>query len=117
MIFLYCPASAEIIIRLANSSPLIGRHHCSPSGAHSQYTFIPDDRAGYALRPYFEGEMINKWKDYRAKVIVNSLGLRDNIIEREIDPGKTSILMLGDSMTFGEGVEYDKSYPAVVERL
>jgi lysophospholipase L1-like esterase len=50
-------------------------------------------------------------------VATNSLGLRDREFEPAPPPGRTRLLMLGDSFTFGWGVPVDKTYAKRLERL
>lgn len=54
--------------------------------------------------------------EYSYHVRINSMGFRD----REVDPQRraaTRILAIGDSFTYGWGVELEASWPKVVERL
>jgi lysophospholipase L1-like esterase len=51
------------------------------------------------------------------RVHVNALGLRGPEIERTPPPGRTRILALGDSMTFGYYLEEDETWPARLEAL
>ncbi len=50
-------------------------------------------------------------------VNINSLGLRGPEIERTPPPGRTRILALGDSMTFGYYLEEEETWPARLEAL
>jgi lysophospholipase L1-like esterase len=51
------------------------------------------------------------------RVHINALGLRGPEIERTPPPGRTRILALGDSMTFGYYLEEDETWPAQLEAL
>jgi lysophospholipase L1-like esterase len=55
--------------------------------------------------------------EFDTTVRVNSLGLRDREIPYEKAAGTYRVLVLGDSQTFGVGVEAEESYPKVAERL
>ncbi len=70
-----------------------------------------NDRLVYDLLPGARGRFLGK------AFTINSLGMRDR--ERQIrkEPGTFRILVLGDSHTFGWGVEQDEPYPAVLEGL
>ncbi len=65
---------------------------------------------GYELRPNFKG------KTYNANFQTNSYGLRDE--ERPISRGNETyrIVILGDSITMGIGVELQDTFPKVLER-
>jgi len=49
------------------------------------------------------------------QVQINSLGLRGPEIERTPPPGRTRVLALGDSMTFGFYLEEDETWPRQLE--
>src|SRR5204863_1476949 len=51
------------------------------------------------------------------EVHINALGLRGPEIERTPPVGRTRILALGDSMTFGYHLEEDETWPARLEAL
>ncbi len=53
---------------------------------------------------------------YHHPVRVNNLGLRGSDVGPP-EPGETRVLMLGDSLTYGQGVADDDTVPAVLERL
>jgi hypothetical protein len=55
--------------------------------------------------------------EYRVMVGHGSLGFRGGGFRREKTPGKVRVLALGDSMTYGLGVEDDETYSAVLEKL
>lgn len=74
---------------------------------------VPHPERGYAFRSSFT----NEWRspDYAVEVRLNELGLRDGPLA-EARAGGLRILALGDSYTFGIGVEGDQSWPGVLER-
>ena len=69
----------------------------------------------YRLTPGFRGEI--SWPGrYRASVAVNSLGLRGpEVLPKQ--PGDFRVLALGDSFTFGIGVEVADTYVARLTKL
>jgi lysophospholipase L1-like esterase len=109
--------AGEAVLRIALFSPLIKRHPCSPGWNHPQYLVMPDPVTNYSLRPYFQGRLVNDFGDFDVPVVINSLGMRDRELQPAAVPGAFRILMLGDSNTFGEGVRYEDSYPAALEKL
>jgi hypothetical protein len=73
---------------------------------------VPHPIRGYAFRRSFT----NEWRsaDYAVQVRLNELGLRDGPLA-EAQAGRLRILALGDSYTFGIGVEGDQNWPAILE--
>ncbi|MFH1313260.1 MAG: GDSL-type esterase/lipase family protein [Candidatus Eisenbacteria bacterium] len=92
----------EIAFRLIAGSPIQTR------GQH-----IAERREGdmkYALEANIDREYAG------ARVVTNSLGLRDFRPPHKSD-GTEQILILGDSFTFGYGVALEQSYPGALEQL
>lgn len=75
----------------------------------------PDEKLGYRMVPNYE--MTHQTSDFTASVKINSEGLRDHEYPPEKDPKVFRVLTLGDSFTFGVGVNLDESYPKVLEAL
>jgi hypothetical protein len=82
-----------------------------PETARYMDTLIEEDPIGYRNRPGLEGRF------FGAPVRINALGMRDLEVSAEPPPGEYRIAILGDSITFGIGVPYEDSLPAVAERL
>ncbi|MGH0032478.1 MAG: SGNH/GDSL hydrolase family protein [Myxococcota bacterium] len=61
--------------------------------------FVADDELGWRMRPYAEDE----WGDVRVRV--NERGLRGPALPYAKPPGERRIVFLGDSVTFGFGIE------------
>lgn len=76
-------------------------------GLHRWAWFEP--RMGYTLRPEAP---VRAWRD---EFVTNELGYRTGPVAKE--PGTFRVLFVGDSWTFGMGVEEAASYPKVFERL
>ena len=56
--------------------------------------------------------------EYLVEYAINEHGFRDTNDHRSPNPEhKTRILLLGDSFTFGQGVNYDQTWPVLVEEL
>ena len=71
--------------------------------------FTDSDDLPFELKRNFQGRF--RMLEFDTSVSTNSLGLRD----REIDFGKPRVLCVGDSFTFGFGVEYEESFCARLE--
>jgi lysophospholipase L1-like esterase len=74
----------------------------------------PDERLHHAQKASFSTRFISP--EWNTAVVTNRLGLR----EVEIGPkstGTTRVLVLGDSYTFGYGVEAGEAYPQVLGAL
>jgi len=69
-------------------------------------------RRGYALRPNFAG--VTK---FGVPIHVSSLGLRSPEIAIPKPPGMRRVLVIGDSVTFGAGVDDDAPFPHQLELL
>jgi lysophospholipase L1-like esterase len=82
-------------------------------GNHPRFLFQPDAESGYTLRPGFHGSEIARGHEFDVPVAIDARGLRDH---RHTAPPRPLVLALGDSMTFGEGVDADQAWPAVLER-
>ena len=70
---------------------------------------------GLVLAPNIERFDWNR--EYQVWRRHNSLGFRGPEIAIEKPPGRTRVLVLGDSMTYGVGVEYEETFGAVLETL
>ncbi len=93
---------SEIVVRLVCGVPL-------PEGWPPEQT-QPDVSRGWALVPNTVGYT------YTFQVNINSLGLR----ERELSPKgpkESRILVLGDSLVFGQGIADCDTIPALMEQI
>lgn len=86
-----------------------------PSSAGARW-FVLDPKYGYVQRPNFTQEWYYARTNIRWEARFNSYGLRD----REYDlqkPGVKRILLLGDSFTFGYGLNAEDTFDEVLERM
>jgi lysophospholipase L1-like esterase len=65
--------------------------------------------------PFFEG--IFQSAEYTTRIITNSEGFRDVEHRLKKDKGVFRILAVGDSFTFGLGVEANQTYPKILEAM
>jgi hypothetical protein len=83
-------------------------------GNHPRNMVIGDPGLGYRLRPGFRGREINARGDFDVPLQFNSSGLREP--ERDYRDCASTVIGLGDSFTFGEGVAAEDGYLALLER-
>jgi lysophospholipase L1-like esterase len=76
--------------------------------------FVASPRLGYVMVPHFRGEHA-KFGQFKVEIETNSQGLRDR--EFSAKGERERILVLGDSVTFGWGVEADEAFPKQLESL
>ncbi|MGH9465107.1 MAG: SGNH/GDSL hydrolase family protein [Thermoanaerobaculia bacterium] len=74
----------------------------------------PDERLHHAQKASFSTRFISP--EWDTAVVTNRLGLRDVEIGPKA-PGVVRVLVLGDSYTFGYGVEAAEAYPQVLAAL
>ncbi len=82
-------------------------------GNHPRFLFQPDPASGYTLRPGFRGREIAPGNELDVPAAVDARGLREQPHPAPVQP---SVLAIGDSMTFGEGVPADRTFSAVLEQ-
>lgn len=76
---------------------------------------LPDPQLEFRLKPNFCGKQVAT--EFQVSVRTNSSGFRNNQeFRREKPPGTFRILGLGDSFTFGWGVEENQTYLSVLAR-
>jgi hypothetical protein len=99
---------AEVVARLAGlAKPSL---RSLPTREEAAGMYQADKDRFWSLRPLYTGKV------GRVQVTINSLGMRGP----ELEPKATNefrILSLGESSTFGIGVESDQTYSAVLQRL
>lgn len=86
-----------------------------PNSVKLRLMHKPDEKIGYRLVPHFEMEY--KTKEFNSFIRINSEGLRDYEHDKDKDIQTIRILVLGDSFTFGYGVNIDESYPKILEAM
>jgi hypothetical protein len=83
-------------------------------GNHPRFLFAPEGNAGYVLRPSFQGVEIPRSGEFRVPIAIDDQGLPVRPHPVGISNG---VLAVGDSMTFGEGVDQTDSWTARLEQL
>jgi lysophospholipase L1-like esterase len=100
---------AEALVAVLVPAPGGGIHFVARAGS----CCLLDPRLIWVFRPGASGT----WEsdEFREVTTINSLGMRDH----EIGPkraGEFRILAIGDSFTYGHGVQLEESWPKVLER-
>ena len=86
-----------------------------PYAAGLQYNWWRwDDDLGIILRP--SHRTVNQQPEYRTRVVTNAYGFRDDPFVLRKASGVYRVLTIGDSFTFGWGVEAEQAWPSVLER-
>jgi len=88
----------------------------SPPGLHFSVRppiYRPDPELGYALRP--GARLVWRTREFVERDAINGDGFRDE--STPATDGDTLVLAVGDSFTFGSGVQMRESYPKVLQRL
>jgi hypothetical protein len=79
---------------------------------HSDSIFLSAPLLEYRLKPNSEG--LGVAHDYSVSYQINSRGMRD--LERDWNQLASPILALGDSFTFGVGIEQEERFTAIAEK-
>ena len=99
----------ELMVRVFTNQGLMNRY-AYPKGLYVN-NFAGAD-VGVYFTPNFKGEFAKG--EISGQISINSKGCRD--YEREYEgQGKFRILALGDSFTFGHGVEFEESFLTILE--
>ena len=102
-------ALGECLLRLLGARPI--------SVNREQVLFWRQDpQLGWHHRPGQEGVFANDKPPFRTHVRINGKGLRDDECAYERTPGRSRILVLGDSFAWGFGVEQEEAFAEVLER-
>jgi lysophospholipase L1-like esterase len=88
------------------------------SGYHLEFPYEDDPDMGYVFQPNYKGpgpELYGMPRKIPLKI--NHLGFRGK--ETNVQKGKniTRIAVLGDSCTFGLGIEEEKTFPSLTEKM
>ncbi len=82
--------------------------------------FKPSDLYPFELMPNFQGKIYNyenPGEENKVYMGINSLGFRDDEFTKEKPENIYRIMILGDSFTFGKGVNNNETYPYHLEKL
>jgi len=83
---------------------------------HPRFLYELDEHRGYKLAKNFRGVFRDPQNEYIARADTNSIGLRDYEYG-EKGENTFRILVLGDSFTFGAGVEFEETFVRQLETI
>jgi len=101
LIVLGCIGIAEILVRAFWPQPAF---YASPG------LYVIDPKVGHRMKPGLRG-VLGNFAEFTTQVRINQLGIRGPEIGPR-QPGVRRLLVLGDSFTFGMGVEEKDAFPA-----
>lgn len=84
------------------------------SGWFMHQIVVPGEGIVITGRPGFDGYFAQNDGDFRAHIKINDFGLRNN---EPLTAAANRVWFIGDSMTFGWGVESDEMYSSVAAKL
>jgi hypothetical protein len=101
LILLICLGIAEILVRTFWPQPAF---YASPG------LYVIDPKVGHRMKPGLRG-VLGNFAEFTTQVRINRLGIRGPEVGPP-RPGVRRVLVLGDSFTFGMGVEEQEALPA-----
>lgn len=114
VVVLLMALAAELVLRLRGYAPIYDVIRERPARQHEMSLILREADAPlltYDLVPNSRGRVWN------TVVEINSGGFRDVEYAREKPAGVERIIALGDSVTFGNGLPVEATWPEVLERL
>lgn len=103
---------AEFIVRKINPQMTFSQAVKSSIDCYASDLNLP-----FTLGKNYTCTMTNVANEFHAQATLNSLGYRGKEFSIEKKSGETRILMVGDSMTFGWGLDDKDTYPIQLENI
>jgi hypothetical protein len=104
-------AASELLLRWRSSSSISQR----ATGIKRHFNvYRPDPTLSHALRPSWSGRQGSF--EFDVGVRINRRGLRGREVSAQPEAGTFRILVVGDSVAFGWGVEEEETFERVLER-
>lgn len=100
----------EIGLRFISPSPNLFSFAGTDPAVFQESTIIP-----WTLKPNASAPFVSL--DFNTEITINSFGLRDKNRTLEKDINTYRIIAVGDSFTYGFGVNNNETYPAILEDL
>lgn len=99
----------EVLVRVFDPQITYSTARRSSPMIYEKSDYLP-----FVLKPNAKDRHIGVYGDFNVSIAINSYGLRD--YERPVLSNAKRILVMGDSMTFGFGVEMNETYSKYLER-
>ncbi len=106
--------SAGVVILLLVTSEIVARIYYYPENLGTAFQF--DQTLGWSLKPNTTLRAVDFRSGIDYRIRINSLGLRDREVPPLKNNGRKRILLLGDSITFGTGVDERWRYSDFLRR-
>lgn len=104
---------ATVLVLLAGTE-IVVRMVYHPEVVQSAIRYDP--LLGWSLRPRASAETNMAERGIHTHIVVNSLGLRDHEVTLAHAPGRRRILIVGDSIAFGSGLDVGERFSEVLGR-
>jgi|SRR3989344_2751212 len=101
----------EVILRVVYPQPVLLRSHIEAS----PQIFQEGKNIPWELKPLVDTRHLGIFGEWNVSIKTNIFGLRDK--DYNLESNSNKILFLGDSFTFGYGVEQEESYSEIFEKL
>ena len=95
---------AEAVTRIVYHPPNLGR------------VIHFDENLGWSLKPNSRLRSVDYMRDFDYVIDVNSFGMREREFSWEKEPSKTRVLVIGDSFTFGTGIDAKWRFSDIMNR-
>jgi hypothetical protein len=105
---------AATVFVVIGAAELLFRAFYHPENLDSVVRF--DDVLGWSLEPRASLRSVDNDEGLDYRIRTNSLGMRDREVEREKKPGTKRILIVGDSIAFGTGVDAEWRFSDFLSR-
>jgi len=105
---------AVLVVLLAGAELVVRAFFPQPAFFARPGIYVADARTGYRMRGGVDG-VVGNVAEFENRFHLDAAGLRGPEVGAH-RPGVLRVLVLGDSLTFGPGVDDDQTYPALLGR-
>ena len=115
LLIIFCSVIIMLIILEIGFRIFYSEGKYKNTSIENERVFQKSEYLPWVLKPNSRDAKISPYGDYNVTLEINSYGIRD--YEMLISDKSKKILVLGDSMTYGQGVEMNETYPKYLERM